>query len=153
MSVSKYFVRNVATVKKDANIEEAIEVMRSYDVHDVIVVENKEGKPFPLGILSCHDIVMKAFSKKATARDLLVRDIMTSHPVTCEEDLGINETISLMQKNDIKRLPVVDTAGALVGIVTASDLFGILSEEFSGLTRRTDRTNWRRKEATTQAAV
>ena len=153
MSISKYFVRNVATTKESSNIDDAIEVMRAYGAHDVVVVENKGGKPFPLGILSCHDIAMKAFGKKASGKDLFVRDIMTRNPITCEENHGIYETIDLMQQNDVKRLPVVDEDGALIGIVTASDLFGILSEELSGLTKRTERPNWRKKGTNAQTAI
>ena len=45
MSISKYSVKNVATVKKDARIEEAIEVMKSYSVDNVVVMEIRASKP------------------------------------------------------------------------------------------------------------
>ena len=74
-------------------------------------------------------------------------------PVPCQTNDVIYETIDLMQQNDVKRLPVVDEEGALIGIVTASDLFGILSEELSGLTKRTERPNWRKKGTNAQTAI
>jgi hypothetical protein len=39
--------------------------MKDYGVHNVVVVESKEGKLFPLGTLSCHDIALKAYPKTA----------------------------------------------------------------------------------------
>jgi CBS domain-containing protein len=123
MSISKYLIKNVATVNREATIEEAIDVMRSFRVDDLIVIEQRRGRPYPLGFISSYDIVLKAYQERQSECMALVRDIMSmSEPVTCEEGQTIFDTISLMQKYNVKRLPVVDDEGALVGVITASDL-------------------------------
>ena len=147
MSISKYSVKNVATVKKDARIEEAIEVMKSYSVDNVVVVEIRAGKPYPMGHVTSCDIFTMSVKSASNYKDVSVKDVMSDHPVTCEEGHGIQETINLMQKHNLERLPVVDELGALVGLITASDLFEILSEEFSGLTKRKGRQTWRTKQS------
>ena len=53
---------------------------------------------------------------------LTVRDIMTPHPLTVTAETEITEAIALLLKNDFNGLPVVDAAGALVGILCQSDL-------------------------------
>ncbi|MCG6908456.1 MAG: CBS domain-containing protein [Desulfobacteraceae bacterium] len=53
---------------------------------------------------------------------LTVKDIMTPHPLTVAAEAEIAEAIGLLLKNDFNGLPVVDAAGALVGILCQSDL-------------------------------
>lgn len=53
---------------------------------------------------------------------MLVRDRMTEDPITATADLPITEARELMRKNEVRRLPVVDDKGNLVGIVTRDDI-------------------------------
>ena len=53
---------------------------------------------------------------------MLVKDVMTKKPITIEPKATILEATDLMKKNNIKKLPVLDKSGALVGIITENDL-------------------------------
>ena len=53
---------------------------------------------------------------------MLVRDVMTKNPITIDIKASVREANDLMKKNNINKLPVVDKAGSLVGIITANDL-------------------------------
>lgn len=53
---------------------------------------------------------------------MLVKDVMTENPVTISAGASVLEAKELMNRNKVKRLPVVDKSGAVVGIITASDL-------------------------------
>jgi acetoin utilization protein AcuB len=56
---------------------------------------------------------------------MLVRERMTRNPVLCSSDLPVNEAFDLMKKERIRRLPVVDKAGKLMGIVSDKDLLRV----------------------------
>ncbi len=53
---------------------------------------------------------------------MLIKDVMTKNPITVEPKATILEATELMKKNNIKKLPVLDKSGALVGIITENDL-------------------------------
>ena len=56
---------------------------------------------------------------------MLVRERMTRNPVLCSPDLPVNDAFDLMKKERIRRLPVVDKNGKLVGIVSDKDLLRV----------------------------
>ncbi|MCR5622890.1 MAG: CBS and ACT domain-containing protein [Treponema sp.] len=53
---------------------------------------------------------------------MLVKDVMTKNPVTIQGDRPLPEAKDLMMKNDITKLPVLDKAGGLIGIITSNDI-------------------------------
>ena len=55
-----------------------------------------------------------------------VRDWMTANPITTTAETSLLRAYELMQERTVRRLPVVDAAGGLVGIITRSDLLQIL---------------------------
>ncbi|HSD85543.1 MAG TPA: CBS domain-containing protein [Anaerolineae bacterium] len=56
---------------------------------------------------------------------MLVRERMTRNPVLCAPDLPVNEAFDLMKKERIRRMPVVDKSGKLIGIVSDKDLLRV----------------------------
>lgn len=146
MSIAKLCVRNVATAGKDFTLGEAAKVMREHHVGDVIVTEERAGGKVPIGILTDRDIVLTALANGSNPEKLLVRDVMSYDLVTGMEDDGIFETIRLMKKNGIRRLPVVDAKGFLAGIISVDDLLEMLVTELSTLAQVTDRQFQRERE-------
>jgi CBS domain-containing protein len=61
------------------------------------------------------------------------------------EDAGVAETVELMRMKGVRRLPVTDAAGALVGIVAADDILTLLAEEMSALATMISREHKREK--------
>ena len=58
-----------------------------------------------------------------------VREVMTSEPITIDETASIGDAVRTMDDHDVKRLPVVDSAGSIIGIVTTSDLLTVLADD------------------------
>jgi len=56
---------------------------------------------------------------------MLVKDRMSKPPVTIREDVGVDEALRLMHSEDVRRLPVVDRRGKMVGIVSELDLLKV----------------------------
>jgi CBS domain-containing protein len=58
---------------------------------------------------------------------------MSPEVIVEREETGVAETVALMRQKGLRRLPIVDMAGSLVGVVAADDLLGLLAEEMGAL--------------------
>ena len=135
MTISAICSREVITVHRDATLLHAAMLMRQYHVGDVVVIEDRKGKSVPVGIVTDRDIVVELVATELDCKVITAGDIMRSHLVTMKEDAGILEAIQLMSTKGIRRLPVVDSDGGLLGIVTLDDLLLLLAKEFGALSK------------------
>jgi predicted transcriptional regulator len=71
---------------------------------------------------------------------------MNQELVAVREDAGVAETVELMRMKGLRRLPVTDSAGALVGIVAADDVLSLLAEEMAALASMVTREHKREVE-------
>ncbi len=135
MTISAICSREVITVHRDATVLHAAMLMRQYHVGDVIVIEDREGRAVPVGILTDRDIVIELVATDLDCRVITVGDIMLAHLAVVKEDEGIFDAIQLMSSKGIRRLPVVDKNGSLLGIVTLDDVLQLLAKEFDALAK------------------
>lgn len=135
MTISAICSREVITVHRDATVLHAAMLMRKYHVGDVIVIEDREGRAVPVGILTDRDIVIELVATDLDCRVITVGDIMLAHLAVVKEDEGIFDAIHLMSSKGIRRLPVVDKNGSLLGIVTLDDVLLLLAKEFGALAK------------------
>lgn len=120
----------VITVEVGQNVFEAARLMREHHVGDLIVVEDKR----PLGIVTDRDIVVGLVAKDIRDLErLLVEEIVTRDLVTVDDGDTVADAVDLMREHGIRRLPVTDREGALVGIVTMDDVLGLLAQELGGV--------------------
>jgi CBS domain-containing protein len=144
MSVGKFCNRDVVVVHKHTTVRDAAKLMRRRHVGDVVIVE-LAGQRVPIGVVTDRDIVMQVIAKDIDAEHLNVGQIMSKDLVVANERDGIFETIRLMQTKGVRRIPVVDNERHLVGIVSVDDLFELLVEEMTTLSKVAPRE--RRQEA------
>ncbi len=135
MSVGEFCNREVVVAEKNASITQIARLMREQHVGDVIIVEQRAGVRVPLGIVTDRDLVVQMLAKATPVESCLVGDVMSFDLVTAAETDGIWETLQRMRARGIRRVPVVNAAGALVGILTADDLLELLGEELSALVK------------------
>jgi CBS domain-containing protein len=108
--------------------------MRTSHVGDLVVVEIRNERHVPIGIVTDRDIVIGAVASDPDHINYLyVRDVMSSDLVTAHEDEGIETALKKMHQHGIRRLPIVDETGALVGILTLDDVLQYLSGQQSEL--------------------
>lgn len=107
--------------------------MREHHAGDIVVTEESGAKVVPIGIVTDRDIVMAIVARELSPEGLSVGDIMTGGLVTAKARDGVFETIQLMRTEGIRRAPIVDDTGALVGIVSLDDLLELLAEELGNL--------------------
>ena len=122
---------HVVTVSPDDSIKTAAELMREHHVGDVVVAERNEGFLAPVGILTDRDIVIEVIAEDVDLDKVSVRDTMTDQLITANEDDELLATLMQMREKGVRRLPVVDAKGRLVGILTADDVIGLVARELA----------------------
>ena len=103
------------TLGPDASLREAVALMGEFSISGVPIVESAGQL---VGILTNRDLVFE------TNLDRSVREVMTSDGlVTAPEGTSLEEAEDILRRNKIEKLPVVDAAGSLCGLITVKDIF------------------------------
>jgi CBS domain-containing protein len=133
--------------KRDETVQGAALMMRKHHVGDLVVVDQPDGQPIPVGIVTDRDIVVSVIALGLDPASLLVGDIMSDDLLTTSEHDDVYETIERMRFRGIRRVPVVNSEGGLSGIVSVDDLLEFLAEEMGELSRIASHQQSREKRA------
>jgi CBS domain-containing protein len=95
--------------------------MQSENIGALPVVENYETKKL-IGIVTDRDLAMRVVGASRDATDTLVSDIMTPDPVVCHPTDDLDTTLLVMASHQIRRIPVVDDEGQVIGIIAQADI-------------------------------
>ena len=117
MRCREIMTKTVRTATRDMSLSEAAALMRDGDMGAVPVVD--DGKL--VGIVTDRDIVIRAVAEGKDAATH-VGDVMTTELFTVTPDDFVFEAIRLMGDKQIRRVPVIDNNGALVGIIAIADV-------------------------------
>ncbi|MEM3737175.1 MAG: CBS domain-containing protein [Candidatus Bathyarchaeia archaeon] len=120
----------VVTISPQNTVKEAIKLMTDNAIGSVVVVEAGE----IAGILTERDCIRKclAAGKELTTK---IGDVMSKPVVTVNQDASLSEAVELMRRKMIRRLPVVDKANKLVGILTSDDVLRAIPTPAAKLTQ------------------
>jgi CBS domain-containing protein len=146
MPITEFSRHDVAIVERNSTVIEAARKMRERHVGDVVVCDNDDGVRKPVGILTDRDIVVGLVALEIPTEMTRVEDVMTPTLVTVNEKAGIYETIHLMETYGVRRLPVVNEQGGLVGIVSSVDLLELLGQEIMALSKLSSRQKMKEQE-------
>jgi CBS domain-containing protein len=135
MELGKLCTVDTVYCARDESVQGAALLMRKHHVGDIDVVDGADTVPTPAGIVTDRDIVVSVVALGLDPNGLQVGDIMTDDLLTADEHDDVNVIIERMRLRGIRRVPVVDGGGRLVGIVSADDLLGFLAEEMEDLAR------------------
>ena len=127
MSVSAVCNHNVATIGRGEGVAEAAARMRAEHVGDLIVVEQRAGRRVPVGILTDRDIVVAVIAKRVSPDEVTVGEAMTAELLKVHKDSGIEHALSEMRRAGVRRAPVVDENGDLVGVLSIDDVIDHLA--------------------------
>jgi len=133
MPISEICNREIIVVQLNDTALEAARLMRQHHVGDVVVVEDKGGVRVPVGVVTDRDLVVEIMAPELDQTVITVGDIMVPDIVTVKENTGVFEAIQYMRAKGVRRLPVVNDGGGLVGILTLDDLLELLAEELLAL--------------------
>jgi len=136
MPIGDVCVRDVVVATKEVTVKQAAVLMRRHHVGNlVVVVEGSNGRQVPVGIVTDRDIAVSVVAPALNAAVYTVGDLVARELVTVAEEQGVFETIQQMRMSGVRRMPVVDRAGGLVGIISVDDLIQLLSDEMNELAK------------------
>ncbi len=124
MKISELMTRNPCTVTPDTPVSEAARLMKEEDVGIVPVVERVGGAETRgrlVGVITDRDIAIRHVAEGRTT-DTPVRDVMSGGVKTATPDDTVDSVMALMGREQVRRVPVVDERGSLVGVVSQADL-------------------------------
>ncbi|NOZ48070.1 MAG: IMP dehydrogenase [Chlorobi bacterium] len=102
------------TIKPDAKVQDALNMMKNYKIGGIPVVNNNE---VLIGIVTNRDL---RFEKNLSTS---IKDIMTSENlITTSQSINLEDAANILQKYKIEKLPVVDKENKIVGLITYKDI-------------------------------
>jgi CBS domain-containing protein len=128
MKVKDIMTTPVVTVAQDCPVRQVAALMRDQDIGALPVMKNGD----LVGLMTDRDIVLKLIAAVDFESPKTARDVMTSDVRCCRPHQTIEEIAGLMGDHQIRRLPVIDDAGALVGMISISDIAEHVSELLAG---------------------
>ena len=135
MPLSEICNREMIIVQRNETALEAAKLMRKHHVGDVMVVDDYNGKRIPVGIVTDRDIIVEIIATELDPGVMTVEDIMGKELFTVKETADLFWAIQYMRSKTVRRLPVVNEDGGLVGILTLDDVLALLSEELLDLAK------------------
>ena len=133
MKVGDICSRNVVTVREYDELTAAAQLMRQQHIGYLVVIEPKleENASVPVGVLTDRDMVVGVIARETDPRSLRVGDLMIRQPVLTREDSSVSAALHHMREIGVRRLPVVDRRGGLVGVLSLDDVLDALAEELT----------------------
>lgn len=135
MRIGEICTREVVFCDPETSVVEIARLLRNHHVGDLIVAERGRSGLEPIGLVTDRDLVVKVLAEGVAPDSLVAADLMTRRVVTAVESADVHEAIERMRGEGIRRLPVVDGSGALIGILSADDVAELLAEELTNLAR------------------
>lgn len=128
MSLGRFCRKLVAYITPEQSAALAAETMRERHVGALVVVREDL---VPVGMVTDRDLVTRVMADRTDPTSVPVRDVMSQGITTIRADARLDEAVLRMRDRGVRRLPIVDDDGRLVGIVTLDDLLVLLSAELS----------------------
>ncbi len=134
---------NVITINENQTLREGSKFMYQHNIGGLIVLRDTPHNETaevnkPISIITEIDIArLVAFSSNFST-DTLISEVMSKPLITISQNSTIKEATDLMQQNNIRRLPIVDNKGKLVGIITAKDILRSIMELLKSIISQQD---------------
>jgi len=119
MRVRDMMSKNVACCLPDTGLSDVARMMVDNDCGEIPVL-NAAGTP--IGVVTDRDITCRAVAEGRNPLLMVAGDCMTAPCVTVSPETSLEDCCPLLESNQIRRVPVVDEAGACCGIVSQADI-------------------------------
>jgi CBS domain-containing protein len=120
MRIKDIMTPDPACCTPDTTAREAARLMRERDCGAIPVVETREGRR-PIGIVTDRDLAVRGLAE-GRGPDTPVHELMTERPHAARADDEIETVRQVMMQQKVRRVPVTDAGGAIIGIVAQADL-------------------------------
>jgi len=127
-SIGDLMTSNPCSIDADKPVSYAAKMLRDEDVGVAPIVEGDK----LIGMLTDRDIAIRVVAEGKDPEQTTVRDIASKDVVTIDPQQDLDEALRLMAQHQVRRLPVVEEDGKLVGVVAQADIARVASGEQTG---------------------
>lgn len=131
MKVRDMMTKNPAYSTPDMDLTKVAKMMADHNVGAIPVVDNKDLKKV-VGIITDRDIAVRCVAEGKNPQQMRAGDIMSTPIVTVNVDDSVDEVTKVMEKNMVRRVPVLDEMGNVCGIVAQADIALNTSDRTTG---------------------
>lgn len=103
-------------------VDDVAKLMKKEDIGPVLIVEKGDQGKRLVGIVTDRDLAIKVVGEGRDPKKTKVKDVMTTKVVTCRADDDVQNAMNAMAQYQLRRIPVVDEYGTLVGIISQADV-------------------------------
>jgi CBS domain-containing protein len=121
MKVSEMMTKDPACCLDTTSLADVAKMMADHDCGSIPVVSDLENKR-PIGTITDRDITVRTVAHNKNPLNMVAGEVMTDNPVTIDADASFDEACQAMEKNQIRRILVVDENGSCVGLVAQADV-------------------------------
>ena len=121
MKANEIMTSQPVCVTPDTPIQEAAQLMKDQNVGMLPVVQT-EGSKQLIGVITDRDITIRHVAEGHTSTDCQVSEAMTDDVTTATPDSDVNDVMEIMGREQVRRIPIVDERGELVGVVAQADV-------------------------------
>ena len=118
---SEVMTGDVACCLRGDTVDQAAQLMKAEDVGPVPVVEDQGTKKL-VGIVTDRDLAIKIVAEGRDPKSTRVEEVMTRDLVTCRPDDDLQTALDAMARHQVRRIPIVDNNGSIVGIIAQADV-------------------------------
>ena len=135
MNAGSLCTREVVTCRAGDTALDAAKLLRARHVGDVLVVDERDGVRVLRGIVTDRDLVLAVIANEVDPASVFVADLMSEPLVVALETDGIDHVLRRMRLHGVRRVPVTNALGELVGVVSADDLLDAIATLLDDLRR------------------
>src|SRR5438552_10878514 len=117
-NIREVMTSNPSTIEPDGNVVEAARIMKQEDAGVVPVTENGR----LTGMVTDRDIAIRVVAEGKDPQSTKVSEVASTDLVTIDPQQDLDEALRLMAQHKVRRLPVVEEGGVLVGVVAQADI-------------------------------
>jgi CBS domain-containing protein len=134
MDLTGFCTREVVGINARASLHDAATLMCLEHVGALVVVTGDE-PPKVVGVVTDRDLTLDVLGRGEMDANVRIGQLAKTPPMAVPAKATLREAIMAMEEGGVRRLLVVDDDGAVVGLISADDLFEALSQEFESLAR------------------
>lgn len=118
---SEVMTREPVCCEAGDSVTQVAMLMKTEDVGSIPVVDSRQDRKL-VGIVTDRDLVVNVLAGGMAVDRATVREAMTANPESCREDEDVTKAVDLMADRQVRRMPIVDEAGRLCGIISQADV-------------------------------
>ena len=128
MRASEIGTARVIHAPATLTLRDAACLMRRQQVGCLVVVREDDSMPVPVGIVTDRDLVTEAIAASRDLDSTTLGQMMSAPLATCRADATLAEVVGILRGSGVRRLPLVDGDGSLVGVVSTDDVLVAITE-------------------------